>query len=39
MSINAAARKYLFGLRHFVVMPVPSEIFVGRGRQNARGLF
>jgi hypothetical protein len=39
MSINAAARKYLFGLRHFVVMPVPSETFVGRGRQNARGLF
>jgi hypothetical protein len=39
VSINDAARKYLFGLRHFVFMPVPSETFAGRGRQNAAALF
>src|SRR6266576_6788926 len=30
---------YLFGIRQFVFMPVPSEIFVRRGRQNAGALF
>jgi len=30
---------YLIGIRHFVFMPVPSETFVGRGRQNAGAVF
>ena len=30
---------YLIGIRHFVFMPVPSETFVKRGRQNAGVVF
>ena len=32
-------QKDLFGVRHFVFMPVPSETFAGRGRQNAETFF
>jgi len=39
MSINDAARRYLFRFGHLVFMPVPSATFVGRGRQNARSRF
>jgi hypothetical protein len=39
MSINDAATRYLFGFRQFAFMPVPSETFAGRGRQNTGALF
>ena len=38
MSINEAATRYLFEVRQFAFMPVPSETFVWRGRQNAGSL-
>src|SRR5262249_36246516 len=36
ISSSNAAIVCLFGIRHFILMPVPSEIFVRRGSQSRR---